>query len=86
MTPPAEGLSWEQLSETTGRWVFWCDCSRRQGWAPEHEGGGVTVSEAEHFGWRLVKGKWVCPFCSGNLGNLKKLIMEHKAEDVEWEE
>ena len=80
--PPVEGLVWSpETDELRGRWEFQCSAApcvesgkvRGQGYAPADKAGGVTEREAEHFGWRKIDGKWICPFCSGNLNNLKKL-------------
>ena len=59
-----------------------CGCGRQQALAPSGVSGGVTTLEAELLGWRLMAGKgdtepyWLCPFCTGNLGNLKKVLGE----------
>jgi hypothetical protein len=36
------------------------------------QASGLSEETAEYFGWRLIKGKCYCPFCTGNTGNLKK--------------
>ena len=82
--PPVKGLTWEKDRKV---WVFWCvgrQCSRRQRYAPEGSTQGVTQEEAEHFGWRMLRGKWHCPFCTGNLNNLRRLIMDYKHEPSDW--
>lgn len=53
---------------------FKCACGRKQSYAPEGVRGGITEKEAELIGWRKIDGKWVCPICTGNTGNLGKVF------------
>jgi len=63
------------FSSARHRWEFvCCKCKRIQGYALDTEHGGITEDEAVTLGWRQVKSKWVCPFCTGNLNNLKKVF------------
>jgi hypothetical protein len=71
--PPAEGVEW---SEERGRWELTCHCGRVQGYAASEDSGGITTDEAEHFGWRKIDGAWHCPFCTGNLDNLKRVMFK----------
>ena len=49
---------------------FKCKCGRKQRRMPKMMHGGITVKEAEKIGWRLIGGKWTCPFCCGNTDAL----------------
>ncbi len=53
-----------------GGLMFQCGCGRCQRYASDTEYGGITESEAELIGWRLIDNKWNCPFCTGNTNNL----------------
>ncbi len=48
---------------------FVCHCGRSQPFAPPDELGGVTIEEAEAFGWAWVDDEqspgWLCPLHSG---------------------
>jgi len=58
--------------------VYRCECRRQQKASCKHEhfleNGGISVKIAEHFGWRKINNKWLCPFCSGNTANLNKFF------------
>ena len=49
-------------------------CGRTQSIVAESKSGGITEKEAEHIGWRMIGGRWECPFCTGNTANLRKII------------
>jgi len=55
-----------------------CKCGRGQKAECTHphftHNGGISAKIAEHFGWRKINNKWLCPYCSGNTKNLDKLF------------
>lgn len=51
-----------------------CSCGRMQTKTVKGLSGGVSESVAELIGWRKINGLWVCPFCSGNIENLKRVF------------
>ena len=53
---------------------FDCACGRSQAYAPAHQPGGITDEEAVAIGWRREQGRWLCPFCSGNARDLRKVV------------
>lgn len=58
--PPAPGAQPD--------WFVCGVCNRSQAYAPAEDPGGVTVEEAEAFGWRWVEDsgeEWLCPLHSG---------------------
>lgn len=90
MIAPQPGLV--PSDRKAGRWMFQCccpgcsskfcelgtPCGRTQHYARSDQQGGVTVEEAQHFGWRGGEDGWICPFCSGNTENLER-IWRHAA-------
>ncbi len=86
LAPPAG------LTQSEGRLVFRCaavGCGREQGYTPEGQHGGVTAEEARLVGWQYWNtvavrqgvrvcsgGGWYCPFCAGDLENLRRVFGE----------
>ena len=61
-----------------------CTCDKTQSIVEnDFDPDGITLIEAEHLGWRKINGEWKCPFCTGQLGNLKKLWDESPEPEEE---
>lgn len=73
----SRGSTWRRKDLHVSITDFCCDCGRIQRYAPENVSGGCTVEEAEAIGWRMIDGKWVCPFCCGNTDALRKIFNEN---------
>ena len=54
--------------------MFQCDCGRCQGYDNDGTFKGCNSKEVELIGWRLIDGRWNCPFCTGNTDNLYKVF------------
>lgn len=46
-------------------WFVCAACNRSQVFAPQDKAGGITVEEAEVFGWLWTDEGWLCPLHSG---------------------
>ena len=59
--------------------AFECACGREQHYAPKGEPGGITEKEAKMIGWVETEHGWKCPFCSGNVEKLRRVMRSRRS-------
>lgn len=59
-------------------WFVCVACNRSQAFAPQDRASGITVEEAEGFGWLWTDEGWLCPLHSGTE---RAATYEHKPHE-----
>jgi hypothetical protein len=53
--------------------VVCANCNRQQ--------KSLTTADMEYIGWRIFNSQWICPFCTGNTQNLRRIFGQGEGED-----